>query len=112
MESWHNGTLAGGLYGVSLGSAFFGESMFTKVSNASKTAFVYLVNFLKSCNFTLIDCQITTNHLVSLGAKEVSRAEFLQMLKCCLTAPTQKGKWSFEESAQQRTAKTQSLSEP
>jgi len=99
VESWHHGTLAGGLYGVSLGSAFFGESMFTKVSNASKAAFVHLVTFLQEWHFTLIDCQITTNHLVSLGAKEVSRSEFLRMLKQCLTTSTLKGKWTFEENS-------------
>lgn len=97
VESWHNGVLAGGLYGVSLGSAFFGESMFTKISNASKVAFVHLVNFLTKWQFTLIDCQITTVHLMSLGAKEISRTKFLKMLKRSLTAPTRRGKWSMED---------------
>ncbi|RJQ13409.1 MAG: leucyl/phenylalanyl-tRNA--protein transferase, partial [Nitrospiraceae bacterium] len=71
IESWFEGELAGGLYGVSLGSAFFGESMFAKKSDASKVAFVTLVQQLIKWNFTLIDCQVTTAHLKSLGAQDV-----------------------------------------
>lgn len=80
VESWHEGELVGGLYGVVLGKAFFGESMFSKRSNASKVAFVTFVHMLKEQGFKLIDCQVKTEHLVSLGAKEVRRAEFLEML--------------------------------
>ena len=84
VESWFEGELVGGLYGVSLGSAFFGESMFTKKADASKVAFVKLVQHLTNLNFTLIDCQITTKHLVSLGAREIPRSVFLDKLKAAL----------------------------
>jgi leucyl/phenylalanyl-tRNA--protein transferase len=94
VEVWHNGKLAGGLYGVSLGSAFFGESMFTKKSNASKIAFVSLVKQLMKWNFSFIDCQMTTPHLVSLGAREIPRREFLDKLKPALKGPAKKGKWT------------------
>ncbi|HET6515501.1 MAG TPA: leucyl/phenylalanyl-tRNA--protein transferase [Thermodesulfovibrionales bacterium] len=95
IESWHDGKLAGGLYGVSLGSAFFGESMFTKISDASKVAFTRLVRQLKAWNFTLIDCQVTTRHLTSFGARQVLRSRFLAMLTDALQTPTRKGKWDF-----------------
>jgi leucyl/phenylalanyl-tRNA--protein transferase len=81
VESWDSGELVGGLYGIALGKAFFGESMFAIKSNASKVAFVTLVEYLKKLNFSFIDCQVTTEHLKSLGAKEVERKKFLQMLK-------------------------------
>ena len=95
VETWQDGKLAGGLYGVSLGSCFFGESMFTRITDASKVAFVALVEHLKALNFNLIDCQITTAHLLSFGAREISRARFLEELKKSLKSPTLKGKWSF-----------------
>lgn len=96
VEAWSGDKLAGGLYGVSLGSAFFGESMFTKKSNASKIAFVALVDQLIQWNFSLVDCQITTPHLRSFGAHEVSRSQFLELLNSALTAPLKKGKWNFK----------------
>ncbi len=95
VESWYEGELAGGLYGIALGSAFFGESMFARKSNASKVAFVTLVQQLLKWKFTLIDCQITTAHLMSLGAHEIPRSEFMKMLGSALTVPTRKGKWNF-----------------
>jgi len=95
VESWLEGRLAGGLYGVSLGSIFFGESMFTKKSDASKVAFVTLVRQLIKWSFTLIDCQMTTAHLKSFGACEIPRSVFLQKLKSALKAPTKRGKWEF-----------------
>jgi leucyl/phenylalanyl-tRNA--protein transferase len=76
VESYQDDKLVGGLYGVILGKVFFGESMFAKVSDASKVAFYYLVEYLKENNFEFIDCQMTTNHLVSLGAREINRDEF------------------------------------
>lgn len=97
IEAWSEGKLAGGLYGISLGSVFFGESMFTKKSNASKVAFVSLVQQLTKWHFSLIDCQITTPHLKSLGASEVSRTQFLNQLKSCISKPTRKGKWKYIE---------------
>lgn len=84
VESWENGELVGGLYGIALGKAFFGESMFAIKSNASKVAFVTLVRHLHKLNFSFVDCQVATEHLKSLGAKEVDRAKFLQMLKKAL----------------------------
>lgn len=81
VESWHNGKLVGGLYGIVLGKLFFGESMFSRMSNASKVAFVTLVERLKELDFKLIDCQVTTEHLISLGAREVPRKRFLEMLR-------------------------------
>jgi leucyl/phenylalanyl-tRNA--protein transferase len=96
VESWHDGELAGGLYGVALGSIFFGESMFTKKSNASKVAFVTLVRQLIKWNFTLVDCQVTTGHLISFGAREIPRSEFMEKLKEALKMRTKKGKWNLE----------------
>lgn len=93
-EAWYEGQLAGGIYGVSLGSAFFGESMFKRVTNASKIAFASLAQRLSDWHFTMIDCQITNPHLQSLGSYEISRAEFLRRLAHALTFPTRVGKWT------------------
>jgi leucyl/phenylalanyl-tRNA--protein transferase len=95
VEAWLGDQLAGGLYGVSIGRCFFGESMFTRISNASKVAFVGLVKYLQELNFDLIDCQVTTSHLLRFGAHEIPRARFLIELATALKAPTQKGRWSF-----------------
>ncbi len=81
IEVWQNKELVGGLYGLSLGKCFFGESMFTKVNNASKFGFIYLVQKLKEKGFWLIDCQQETQHLASLGAKAIPRFQFLALLK-------------------------------
>ena len=80
VEAWQNGELVGGLYGVRLGNVFFGESMFSKVSNASKYAFIQYVEQLKTENVKLIDCQVYTEHLESLGARMIKREEFLVLL--------------------------------
>ncbi len=80
VEAWNADELAGGLYGVILGRAFFGESMFAKKNDASKVAFVKFAEFLIKRGFELIDCQVTTRHLMNFGAREVPRAEFLEML--------------------------------
>lgn len=98
VEAWADNRLAGGLYGVSLGRCFFGESMFTLVSNASKVAFVALVQYLQSLNFTLIDCQISTDHLIRFGAREISRTRYLRELEEGLKAPTLRGKWVLDSS--------------
>ncbi len=95
VEAWQNDILAGGLYGMSLGKCFFGESMFARVTNASKVAFVALVNHCKALSFDLIDCQVATEHLISFGAREIPRARFLEQLKKSLEAPTLKGKWVY-----------------
>ncbi len=96
VESWYKGELVGGLYGVALGSAFFGESMFTKKSNASKVAFVTLVQHLEKWKFTIIDCQLTTAHLRTFGAHEIPRIEFLKLLKSALVNPSRKHKWKLK----------------
>ena len=96
VEAWQGGELAGGLYGVSLGGCFFGESMFTRVSNASKVAFVHLVRQLSDWSFQLIDCQVTTGHLMRFGAREVPRTTFMDLLNQSLQLPTRRGKWEFD----------------
>jgi len=93
VEAWHEGELAGGLYGVSLGKFFSGESMFTRVNNASKVALVFLVEYLRELSFDMIDCQVFTEHLVNFGAREILRKDFLKQLEKSLEAPTQKGRW-------------------
>lgn len=95
VETWYDGELAGGLYGLSLGTAFFGESMFARRTDASKVAFVSLVRQLSSWHFEFIDCQVTTQHLKRLGAKEIPRQIFLAMLRRALKAPTRRGEWEF-----------------
>ncbi len=95
VEAWKDERLAGGLYGVSLGKCFFGESMFTRVANASKVALVALANHLQALCFALIDCQITTPHLMRFGAREISRARYLDELQSALDAPTLQGRWTL-----------------
>ena len=80
VECWQEENLAGGLYGVQIGKVFFGESMFTHQSNASKVALASLVEHLKQQDIQLIDCQMTTNHLLSFGAKEISGRQFSKLL--------------------------------
>lgn len=79
-ETWQNGKLVGGLYGIQLGKVFFGESMFHSVSNASKVAFIHLVRELSQKGIAMIDCQVRTEHLVSLGAEMISRKTFINLL--------------------------------
>lgn len=93
VEAWQNGQIVGGLYGVGLGQVFFGESMFAKVSNASKVAFISLVRQLKELNYKLVDCQVYTKHLESLGAVEVPREDFLIELRTLLAPPHYRGNW-------------------
>lgn len=81
VEVWQNKKLIGGLYGIDLGHIFCGESMFSKVSNASKTAFIHLVQKCESKNYKLIDCQVYNDHLASLGAEEILRKNFMKVLK-------------------------------
>jgi leucyl/phenylalanyl-tRNA--protein transferase len=94
VEVWQKGELVGGLYGISLGKIFFGESMFTTVSNASKFGFISLVRQLKTWDFQLIDCQQKTRHLASLGARSIDRALFLEYLEQNATEETLVGKWT------------------
>lgn len=81
VEVWQNNELVGGLYGIDLGHVFCGESMFSKVPNASKVAFVKLIEFLKENNYKLLDCQVHNDHLEKLGAFEISRESFMKILK-------------------------------
>ena len=81
IEVWQDDELVGGLYGIDLGSVFCGESMFSKVSNASKVAFIALVNQLKKENYSLVDCQVYNPHLESLGCREIDRDAFIKILK-------------------------------
>jgi len=97
VEVWDGDQLAGGLYGVSLGGSFFGESMFTRVGNASKVALVLLIESLRRDGFELIDCQVTTEHLVQFGAREVPRTHFMKELQHALKQPTRQGLWRFSE---------------
>jgi leucyl/phenylalanyl-tRNA--protein transferase len=89
VEVWAQGELVGGLYGVSIGRMFFGESMFTRVSDASKCAYAALVAMLRRLGFSMVDCQQSTGHLASLGAREISRTDFLDRLRllCRLPGP-------------------------
>ena len=96
IESWDGTTLVGGLYGVALGRMFFGESMFARRSDASKVALTYLVRQLRRWGFPLIDCQMSTSHLASLGARTVSRAEFLSVVRRCVTEPAVPAPWQLD----------------
>lgn len=97
VEAWRDGVLAGGLYGVALGGAFFGESMFFRVPDASKAALVILVRALAEAGFSLFDCQQTTRHMVRFGGFEVSRDDFLRRLALALELPTRRGAWSLRD---------------
>jgi leucyl/phenylalanyl-tRNA--protein transferase len=96
VEAWQDGELVGGVYGVALGSVFFGESMFYARPEASKAAFVRLVRWLGEAGFTLIDCQQTTAHLLRFGASEISRQEFLRRVIAGRDAGLRPGRWSLE----------------
>ncbi len=96
VESWLNGELAGGLYGVALGKVFYGESMFSRVSGASKAAFVFLVRQLQRWQFTMIDCQIETNYLNQFGAEPIPRTEFVRLLNQFCHQPAENEVWEFD----------------
>ncbi|WP_297091701.1 leucyl/phenylalanyl-tRNA--protein transferase [uncultured Draconibacterium sp.] len=93
-ETWFEGELVGGLYGLSLGNCFFGESMFFTKTDASKFAFFHLVQFALKNNFAFIDAQQPTDHLASLGAKPIPRKDFLEMIDKALLHKTLQGKWT------------------
>lgn len=94
-ESWRDGKLVGGLYGLSLGKVFFGESMFSHESEASKLALYQLCEFSIKQDFHFIDCQVYTDHLSSLGAKLISRNDYLERLKQALAFPDMDRKWEY-----------------
>ena len=93
VESWYEGELAGGLYGLSIGKIFFGESMFARRNDASKIAFFWLVERLRQWGYALIDCQVASAHLASLGAETIPRPDFVSMLERHCDLPTPWGIW-------------------
>jgi leucyl/phenylalanyl-tRNA--protein transferase len=96
VETWRDGKLVGGVYGVAIGGTFFGESMFTTVPDASKVALVTLVRQLRAWGFTLFDCQQSSPHVMSLGAEEIPRREFIERLAAALRQPDRLGHWQFD----------------
>ena len=96
IETWMEGELVGGLYGVAQGKMFFGESMFSRTTDASKIAFVHLVRHLERRGFKMIDCQMKTAHLASFGAREISRKEFSLKLKELVNYPERVDKWCMD----------------
>jgi len=95
-EAWYEGRLVGGLYGIALGKIFFGESMFSHISDASKVAFAHFVWQLQRWGYELIDCQVHTPHLESLGAEHISRQQYRALLDTLCEKPGHKGIWQFE----------------
>ncbi len=102
VETWQDDQLVGGLYGVALGGAFFAESMFTKVDDASKVSLVRLVRQLQAWDFCLIDCQQSSPHVARFGAEEIPRSEFTSLLNQALTLPDRQGRWEFEGDVSQK----------
>jgi len=96
VETWRDGNLVGGLYGVALGGAFFAESMFTRVPDASKVALVSLVRQLQTWGFCLMDCQQSSPHVTALGAESIPRHDFLDQLTTALALPERRGRWQFD----------------
>jgi len=97
IEAWEGDALAGGVYGVAIGRVFFGESMFARRSDASKVALAHLVRQLRRWGFPLIDCQMSTSHLASLGARTISRAEFLAVVRRHVTMPAVPAPWRLDD---------------
>ena len=96
VETWIDGELAGGLYGVALGRMFYGESMFTRAADASKIALVHLTRQLERWQFGMIDCQMYTPHLASLGARAISRADFMHELAELVNYPDAGDRWKLD----------------
>lgn len=97
VETWQDGELVGGLYGLAIGRMFYGESMFSRRSDASKVALAHLAMQLQRWNFGMIDCQMNTPHLASLGAREIPRAEFIRRLQELIHYPNIESPWRFDE---------------
>ena len=95
VETWYQSQIVGGLYGISLGRCFFGESMFSTMSDASKVALVALRDYVRALKFHFIDCQLPTDHLISLGGRKISRDDFMLQLELALRYPTRKGNWEL-----------------
>jgi leucyl/phenylalanyl-tRNA--protein transferase len=96
VETWQEGQLVGGLYGVALGGAFFAESMFTRVSDASKVALVSLVRQLQTWGFQIMDCQQSSPHVLAFGAENIPRHNFLDHLTAALNMTERRGHWKFD----------------
>jgi leucyl/phenylalanyl-tRNA--protein transferase len=96
VEAWQGDRLLGGLYGVALGGAFFAESMFTLVDDASKTALVALVRQLEAWNFRIMDCQQSSPHVRRFGAENIPRLDFIARLSDALNLPDRRGRWQFD----------------
>jgi leucyl/phenylalanyl-tRNA--protein transferase len=96
VETWQEGQLVGGLYGVALGGAFFAESMFTRASDASKVALVSLVRQLQAWGFHLMDCQQSSPHIKMIGAEDIPRHKFLDHLTAALNMTERRGHWKFD----------------
>jgi leucyl/phenylalanyl-tRNA--protein transferase len=96
VEAWQGDELVGGLYGVAVGRMFFGESMFTRVSNASKVALVGLARQLEAWGMPLVDCQMSTEHLASLGARDIRRADFVDDVRYLVQQPAVPAPWRFD----------------
>jgi leucyl/phenylalanyl-tRNA--protein transferase len=96
VEAWVDDTLVGGLYGLAIGRMFYGESMFSHATDASKIALAHLARFLETEGFGLIDCQMNTPHLASLGAREIPRSEFIASLRELTAGPPNQGRWAVD----------------
>ena len=96
VEIWQHHELVGGVYGVSLGRAFYGESMFSGIDDGSKMALYYLCRQLRAWDFELMDCQISSPHLATLGATELPREQFLALLRGAVAQPAPSGRWRFD----------------
>ena len=95
VESWKDDQLVGGLYGVAIGRAFFAESMFTKVDDASKVALVCLIRQLRTWGFRIVDCQQSSPHVLRLGAEDLPRRLYIEHLSQAVTLPGRHGRWQF-----------------
>jgi len=103
-ECWQNEKLVGGLYGISMGKMFFGESMFSFVTDASKIAFVQAVNYLKNWNYALIDCQVETEHLASFGAKNINRNSFRDCIEKLIQEEPSSNAWNTNLNAPEQAS--------
>ena len=100
VETWIDGRLVGGLYGIAIGRMFYGESMFSQATDASKIAAAHLARFLEGEGYGMIDCQMKTAHLASLGAREIPRAVFMARLRALVAVPWQPGRWPVDGASQ------------
>jgi leucyl/phenylalanyl-tRNA--protein transferase len=106
-ETWHEGVLVGGLYGMAIGRMFYGESMFARATDASKVALAALAAELRWRGFPLVDCQMNTAHLASLGAREIKRADFLRVVSALVNYAEPPGRWDLSDPGQARRSEAQ-----